>query len=285
MTRKSKLRDWDVFRSELRPFLKFDDKTREVLLAEKKDIVKKLPEMYHAIELHGGMEAVRKKLGAVPGNPLANWDFYKKEIETYIKRNPVSGEPVYLPSQKHFLKIGRHDIVHATVHIWGGFPAVRKKLKLPGVFEAKKLTEPSASKWKNWEYLQQKLRPLVRNDPKTGKPFLPSRAYFSKKAGYMLRMMDEHWGGLNGVRKKMGLAPQNTEKGPLADWQKFKKEILKHIGRNPKTGEVSVLPGRKYFIKMGRRDIAIAADRHWGGFPSIRRKLGLTVPSRSKKLM
>ncbi len=261
---RGQLKGWEYVESELRKRMK-DNNGR---FPSQKFLIKNGEgSLVAAIQnYHGGMMAVRKKLGVEydqnPYGTLQSWDWLEQQLKEIIDKN--DGE---LPSYTALTKMGRHDIKHSIGKYHGGFNIVRKKLG----YEPLQISRGLA---RDWKWLSSELEKVIIQN----KDEFPSLTRLSElDRNDIVGAMGRYHGGVNKVRKRMGYDQERNTPDQLSDW-KWMQNQLKTIIK----GNKNEFPTQGYLAKKGRTDLTNAIGKYHGGFNAIRQRMGYELKQMPK---
>ncbi|MBS3082006.1 hypothetical protein J4416_03705 [Candidatus Pacearchaeota archaeon] len=206
---------------------------------------------------HGGYPAVRKKMGYESKSssvPVKDWKVVRKELEKIIAQN--KGE---FPSSKNLVRRGRKDLLESIQQYYGGIGEVQRRMGY----------EPKLTKYeklRDWEYIKGELEAIMGKN----NGVFPSQKHLNKigRSG-LWAVIQEHHGGMNIVRAKLGKSLKTKPKELLMDWSWLKGELEAIIEEN--AGE---FPPQLCLQEIGRTDISNAIKKYHGGFPAVRKKMG-----------
>ena len=176
------------------------------------------------------------------------WNNVRKEITRIIE------ELGHLPKSTELIKIDS-GLYSGICRYHGGYNKVREKL-------GHETIQKSNGYYKDLNNIKRELEPIIEQ-----LGHFPTSNELRKLGESGLSLSFKYHGGFHEVRRKLGYEQLRNEKGYLADFNNFKKElvpIIEELGHFPKTNEL---------YKMKRGDLIHAIDYH-GGFITIKDMLG-----------
>ncbi len=99
----------------------------------------------------------------------------------------------------------------------------------------------------------------------------PGQVYFRRKGLYRFNnAINNHHGGHDAVRVRLGFEARPNLEESLRDWATFVREIAPHVEANG-----GYYPGIKYFKDNGLHHFNNVISNHYKGHTAVRKKLGL----------
>ncbi|MBI5229402.1 hypothetical protein HY991_04780 [Candidatus Micrarchaeota archaeon] len=188
-------------------------------------------------------------MSPMPPSKYRDFNVFKKDVEKLWR------EYGKFPSNDFLRGLKRFDLIKGFKY-HGGFRNVR------GVMEA----PPTESPYRDFAKLETELRKLVEKHGELSNPILKR-----EKRGDLISAIDNFHGGLNAVRKKMGLPVVLTPKplSPMRDWSFFSIELKKwmeaHEGGFPTHAQLQA---------EKRSDLILGMNTH-EGYPAVRERMGI----------
>ncbi|MBD3417873.1 hypothetical protein GF412_02725 [Candidatus Micrarchaeota archaeon] len=257
------LKNWKNFRKELlalKEELGHEPSWTELEGLDRHDVL-------NAVQHHGGMIAIRRKLGwkvLQEGQEelakLKTWECFRARMKSIIECN--NGE---FPTHDYLCSINESRM-YVAARRFGGLPSVSILLG----FEPSR--RQGAVSWKNWRLAEAELRKV---EGKLGYPPSWDQILDETSAGFM-RALEVHHGGMNAVREKMGW-PLLYERDRFPTWEAFREtafSIIYVFGDIPPTRQLR---------KLGHGPFA-SAIKDFGGMNSVRLRLGLSPRVRRGRL-
>lgn len=210
------------------------------------------------IKRHGGMNAVRKKMGysyiKCPDGYYREFENVRNELEIVIERIG------HFPTHKELGELKLTGLSAAISQYHGGFSNARKIMGYS-------LIERSKAYWKKWENLQSELECLISD---TGR-FPTNGDLREMKRTDVENAINKYYGGIAEVAIKMGYKSAKQAQKYWMRWENVNCEI------NDCVNILGHFPSSRELKRLRRFALGVAISKYYGGFPAVRKKMNMTT--------
>lgn len=224
-------------------------------------------DILNAREYHGGLIAIRKKLGwtvlveePAEFEKLKEWNYFEKRMEGIIKKNNGS-----FPTHRYLISIHESRMIKAAKS-FGGLPTVAV---IMGYTPSRRLGKIA---WKHWINVKRELKGM---EEELGYP--PGWYEIRERIGPgFLIAIQKHHGGMSEARKKLGWPVLIKKKKEFRTWKEFSEYA------NSITNLFGELPSYGALNEMGYGEF-LDAVKDFGGMGAVRMRLGVKVLKRPEE--
>ena len=251
---------------------------------------------------HGGLNAVRKKLGfsvnQVSPRQYSSWDSIRPEVQKVIDgelKDNDTGDVIKkkgeFPTQSSLKRAGLSWLERQIQRNHGGFIAMRRKLGFA-------LQKAETGHWSQWSVLESALLAEINkeycdDDGKVVKkagvfPTQRQLARFGEQG--LTSAASTYHGGLWKVRMKMGYANviirgrvRSKANGYWREWANVERELRAEMAveRRDKDGKLlkaaGEFPSNRLLKAIGKQSLANSISVYHGGFLEVRKRLGFAI--------
>jgi len=234
---------------------------------------KKLYEMgrgslaYVVWEYHGGMNAVREKLGFDVVN-VPNWKDWKN-VERKL-RDTIEDNGGEFPTKTRLCEMGMSGLASIITRSHGGINSVRERMGY-------NLERKSKNHWKKWINLERELRDAIEDN---GGKFPDWKRLSEMGRSSIGSAMANYHGGVNAVKKRMGYEIKKNSKRHWNDWKNIEKELRDAIEDNG-----GKFPTEKELRNLGKTGLLAGIFKFHGGIVAVREKMGYAEISSNEQFM
>jgi len=219
-----------------------------------------------AINIHGGMNVVREKMGyRITKQAPGHWrDFnnIKSTLEGIIVQ---VGD---FPSTTQLKDLGYSGLITGMQDYHKGIRNVKEKMG----YENK--THPKGH-WKKWSTVRIELEQLTE---KLG--HFPSKTELTDNGqGSVAAAIQQYHGGITKVKKRMGVAETRKPKRHWEQWRNVRKELKDAITT------LGHFPTQKELLGLGKSSVCVAIGRHHGGINTVRTKMGYETEQKNSRIL
>jgi hypothetical protein len=217
------------------------------------------------IRHHGGMNAVREKLGLEKYEPKYK---SKKELRKGLMLlwKDHTGFEGRIPPENWMRKNGYTSLCSAITHYHGGWKKVREEF---GIKPWKKFRNIDLG---DWDIYLGEIDKLFENHPELDSK-LPGRKWMREHEYFpLVQAAHKYHGGIRDVRNRIGQFQLRRAKGYLQQINNVKTEITRIINDNNKLKE-GILPSSEWLKDHGHSSIVHAICTYHGGMSKVAKEL------------